>query len=174
MTVADCGMYLSGVFNKEDVPPQYSYMDWLPFSSSTTDEDRHSASGMIEHLITLSFKCWHILAEYLFKAVFYTCRHFHHYLRPVCVTVVVVLLSYVFFRFLKNASMYKRQSETGNLLLRPRLDYEYDTHPDARQYWKRCAIQVALAFMLISFVWEFIRIYQIERAKQAMVLFKVG
>ena len=172
MTVANCCIYLSGVFNKEDVPPQYSYMDWLPFWPSTTDGD--SLSGMNEYLITLSLKCCHILAESFFNTVFYVATHFHLYLRPLSVTAVVVLLSYMFLRFRKNANMYKRQSETSDLLLRPRSSYEYDLHPDARRYWKRCAIKVALAFLVVSFVWEFMRIYQIEKAKQATVLFKVS
>ena len=160
------------MFNKEDVPPQYSYMDWLPFWASTTPDD--SVSGTNEYLITLSLKCWHILAESFFKTVLYIATHFHLYLRLLCVTAVVVLLSYMFLRFRKNANMYKRQSETSDLLLRPRSNYEYDSHPDARRYWKRCAIKVALAFFVVSFVWEFMRIYQIERAKQATVLFKVS
>ena len=149
-------------------------MDWLPFWTSTTDDNRHSVSGTNEYLITLSLKCWHILAEYFIKTVLYVATHVHLYLRPLSVMAVVVLLSYMFLRFRKNANMYKRQSETSDLLLRPRLNYEYDSHPDARRYWKRCAIKVAVAFLVVSFMWEFVRIYQIERAKQATVLFKVS
>ena len=89
-------------------------------------------------------------------------------LRTACTAGLLILVCYLSWKFCKNLKTHSK----GKNVYPCSQPYEYDTYPQS--HWKRYAFYATLGFLIISYVWEFIRIYQIERAKKATVLFKVS
>lgn len=175
----NCCISLSGVFKKEEIPSRYIILNWLPFWSTVPANNDNffleiveylleCSFALLEYIMTLSLKCWHILVNVYLKILFFIFpnSYFDFSIAAACVTAVVILLSYLCWKFCINS---KTHSVSRNV-----YPYESDTHPAMNRHWELYVLCGILALFVISYIWEFIRIYQIERAKKATVLFKVS
>jgi len=166
---------LSGIFQKEEVSPKYSILTWLPCWPTVPDTSNHftinifeyvseCSFAFLEHVITVSLTCWHILVNVYLKNVFLVFPNSYLNVSTVtiCIAIAAIFLSCVFWRCMNS----KAHSVSRN--------DEDEPHPAMNRHWKLCVLCGVLVFFMVSYIWEFIRIYQIERAKKATVLFKVS
>jgi len=167
-----CCISLSGIFKKEEVPPKYNILTWLPCWPTVPDTSNHftiqifeylseCSFAFLEHVITVSLTCWHILVNVYLKILFFVFpnSYLNFSIVTICVAATAVFLSCIFWRCMNSKTHYVSRNE------------EDAPHLAMNRHWKLCRVVV---LFMVSYTWEFIRIYQIERAKKATVLFKVS